>query len=187
MKDGSIKEIKKQEVCKEEDVRRIVLPSGEVVVNLKADFLEMGISCGLQALEAMFKEDVEALCGPRYKHQEEKGCFRWGRTSGEVTVGGRKLKVSRPRVRDEEEEVSLPTYEYFKDDDPLKERVLTQILVGVSTRRYGGSLERGEADIPSRETSKSSVSRRFVAMTMKRLVEWMNRSLERLDSLLFID
>jgi hypothetical protein len=91
----------------------------------------MGISCGLQALEAMFKEDVESLCGPRYKHQEEKGCFRWGRTSGEVTVGGRKLKVSRPRVRDEEEEVFLPTYEYFKDDDPLKERSYPDTCRGV--------------------------------------------------------
>jgi transposase-like protein len=102
--------------------------------------------------------------------------------------GGRKLKVSRPRVRDEEEEVPLPTYEYFKDDDPLKERVLTQILVGVSTRRYERSLETKEIDIPSKGTSKSSVSRRFVAMTTKRLVEWLNRPLEGLDLVvLFID
>jgi hypothetical protein len=91
MKDGSIKGIKKQEVCKEEDTRRVMLPSGEVVVNLKADFLEIGISCGLQALEES-REDVEALCGPRCKHQEEKGCFRWGRTSGEVTVGEESLR-----------------------------------------------------------------------------------------------
>jgi hypothetical protein len=77
-----------------------VLPSGEVVVNLKADFLEMGISCGLQALEAMFKEDVEALCGPRYKHQEEKGCFRWGKTSGEITMGGRRLKIVKAQGKE---------------------------------------------------------------------------------------
>jgi hypothetical protein len=102
---------------------------------------------------------------------------------------GRKLKVSRPRVRDEEEEGSLPTYEYFIDDDPLKERVLTQILVGVSTRRYERSSEGSETNIPSSKgTSKSSVSRRFVAMTTKRLVEWMSRPLEWLDLVvLFID
>jgi hypothetical protein len=40
MKDGSIKGIKKQEVCKEEDTRRIVLPSGEIVVNLEGRFLK---------------------------------------------------------------------------------------------------------------------------------------------------
>jgi transposase-like protein len=50
-------------------------------------------------------------------------------------------------------------------------------------------LETSEANIPSSKgTSKSSVSRRFVAMTTKKLVEWMSRPLEGLDFIvLFID
>ena len=41
----------------------------------------------------------------------------------------------------------------------------TRMLVGVATRQYARSLEPGPADVVSRGTSKSSVSRRFVAKT----------------------
>ena len=38
------------------------------------------------------------------------------------------------------EEASLPHFEAFREEDPLPERVLNQILVGVSTRNYESSL-----------------------------------------------
>jgi hypothetical protein len=143
-----------------------VLPSGEIEVNLEVDFLEMDISCGLQVLESfgrMERPFVVLDISTRGKDLFSLGKNKWR---------GRKLKVSRPRVRDEEEEVPLPTYEYFKDDDPLKERVLTQILVGVKCQ--GGMRDHWRSVCMKRyrrEKDKSSVSRRFVAMTMKKLVE----------------
>ena len=51
------------------------------------------------------------------------------------------------------------------DVDPLNRRVVEQMLVGVATRRYARSLEPVPATLNSRGTSKSAVSRRFVAKT----------------------
>lgn len=70
--------------------------------------------------------------------------------------------------------------EHLKDEDQLRKRVFEQLLIGVSTRRYRGSLETEVNGITSRATSKSAVSRRFVAMTQERLLEWLNRSLKGL-------
>jgi transposase-like protein len=59
--------------------------------------------------------------------------------------------------------------------------VLEQILLGVSTRRYERSLERLPVAVPSRGTSKSSVSRTFVAATKRNVEEALSQSLEGLD------
>jgi putative transposase len=84
---------------------------------------------------------------------------------GEVTLGGRGVGVSRPRVRtaDGESEAPLETYEHFADRDQLGDVVLERMLAGVSTRRYRRAQEPVgtgvEAD--ARSTSKSAVSRVF--------------------------
>jgi hypothetical protein len=78
------------------------------------------------------------------------GCGLWrsealrhGHEDGEVTLGGRRVALKRPRARtpDGEREVALATYEHFADRDPLSRHVLEQMLAGVSTRRYGRALE----------------------------------------------
>jgi transposase-like protein len=66
------------------------------------------------------------------------------------------------------------------DVDPLNRRVVEQMLVGVATRRYARSLEPVPA-MRSRGTSKSAVSRRFVAKTAAQLAAWQTASLEALD------
>jgi putative transposase len=53
--------------------------------------------------------------------------------------------------------------------DPLDRRVVEQMLVGVATRRYARSLEPLGPEVTSRGTSKSAVSRRFVARTRAQL------------------
>ncbi len=65
--------------------------------------------------------------------------------------------------------------------DPLARRVVEQLLVGVATRQYARSLEPITADIESRGTSKSAVSRRFVAKTQAQLETWQAAPLEDLD------
>jgi transposase-like protein len=78
-------------------------------------------------------------------------------------------------------EVSLPTFQAMADVDPLNRRVVEQMLVGVATRRYARSLEPVPATMRSRGTSKSAVSRRFVAKTAAQLAAWQTASLEGLD------
>ena len=71
--------------------------------------------------------------------------MRHGHEAGEVTLGGRRVAVARPRARsaDGTSEVPLVTYAHFADRDPLCRVVLEQMLAGVSTRRYRRTQEPG--------------------------------------------
>ena len=64
--------------------------------------------------------------------------------------------------------------------DPLHERALEQMVLGVSSRRYARSLEPLPAGVVATGTSKSAVSQRFVYGTERKLAELMSRSLEGL-------
>src|SRR5438876_6377328 len=66
-------------------------------------------------------------------------------------------------------------------EDPLNRRVVEQMLLGVATRRYARSLEPLPATMVTRGTSKSAVSRRFVAKTAAQLDTWRSTALDALD------
>ncbi len=92
------------------------------------------------------------------------------------------MQIRRPRARTlDAKELPLPSWTTFGAEDPLAERAVEQGLVGVTTRRYARSLEPLPADLPSRGTSKSAVSRRFVAATERQMTEWLGRDLSALD------
>jgi transposase-like protein len=141
---------------------------GEVLVDVGADLRELMVKGGLAIAAALFTEEMAQLCGPRYERGEGLA-NRWGARQGEVVLGGRKVKLRRPRVRQEGREVELETYRRLQAEDPLTERALEQMLVGVSTRKYARSLEPGPAGLTETGTSKSAVSRRFVAKTQEQL------------------
>ena len=128
-----------------------------------------------------WRQEVDELVGPKGKWNPERTAVRHGHEDGEVTLGGRRVQVRRPRVRtaDGESEVPLETYEHFADRDQLEEVVLERMLAGVSTRQYRRAQEpvgeQVEAD--ARSTSKSAVSRTFVQRTRDQLWKLMNRPL----------
>jgi transposase-like protein len=142
---------------------------------------DLAIRSGLKVLEAMLEEDRTALCGPRYAHDATRQATRAGTVGSEVVLGGRKVALRRPRVRTEAGEVPLPTFRAMADTDPLNRRVVQQMLIGVATRRYARSLEPVPPAVQSRGTSKSAVSRRFVAKTTAQLATWQSAPLDALD------
>ena len=113
--------------------------------------------------------------------QPARAASRAGTVPSDVVLGGRKVAVQRPRVRADGREVPLPTFQGLAHTDPLTRRVVDQMLVGVATRQYARSLEPGPADVVSRGTSKSSVSRRFVATTTAQLRAWQSAPLDGLE------
>jgi len=128
------------------------------------------------------KKDAEEIVGPKGKHEKERRHNHWGSTDGELSFGGGRIQVSRPRVRSKSgTEASLPHFEAFREEDPLPERVLNQILVGVSTRGYESSLDKPAVKLKSRGTSKSAASRHLVSQTKKKLEEYLARPLEELE------
>ena len=157
------------------------LPLVDLLIDTRAELMELAVASGLKVLTTMLEADRTALCGPRYQHQAERAASRAGRVSGEVVLGGRKVQIRRPRVRADGHEVALPTFEAFADTDPLNRRVVEQMLIGVATRQYGRSLEPTGPEVHTRGTSKSAVSRRFVAKTAAQLTAWRSTALDALD------
>ena len=164
------------------------LPLVDLLIDTRAELTELVVRSGMKVLEAMLEEDRIAVCGPRYAHQTEREAGRAGTTPSAVVLGGRKVQIRRPRVRAGKQEVSLPTFEAMAQPDPLNRRIVEQMLLGVATRRYARSLEPLPTEIRSRGTSKSSVSRRFVARTTAQVRRWQTASLEALDLVaIFLD
>ena len=157
------------------------LPLVELLVDTKAELFELMVRSGLRVLDVMLEEDRTTLCGPRYAHQSDRAAARAGTVPSEVVLGGRTVAIRRPRVRADGHEVVLPTFRTMADADPLHRRAVEQMLVGVATRQYARSLEPLPAAVTSRGTSKSAVSRRFVARTRAQLEAWQSTSLETLD------
>lgn len=157
------------------------MPLVDLLIDARSELFDLAVRSGLQVLETMLKEDRTALCGPRYAHVADRPAQRAGTVPSEVVLGGRKVAMRRPRVRADGQEVALPTFAAMADVDPLNRRVMEQMLVGVATRRYARSLEPVPATMRSRGTSKSAVSRRFVAKTAAQLAAWQTAGLDTLD------
>ncbi len=149
---------------------------------IRNDLREFVIGAGTAALAAVLEEERTRLVGPKYAHLPDRRAHRAGSAPGELVMGGRRVQVRRPRVRTlDGEEVQLPSWALFGAEDPLYERALEQMLVGVSTRRYARSLEPLPPDLVSRGTSRSAVSRRFAAATERQMAEWLGRGLGELE------
>src|ERR1019366_1106402 len=139
------------------------------------------VTAGMTVLGAMLEEDRARLCGPRYAHDPHRQASRAGHAEGELAMGGRRVRMRRPRVRGADgREVPLETWERFAEADPLTPRAVEQMVLGVSTRNYARSIEPAPPHVPSRGTSKSAVSRRFVVATREKLTETMGRDLSGL-------
>lgn len=143
---------------------------------------------GMRVVLDMLEAERTAICGPRYGQGPARRARRAGHVDGELVLGGRLVRARRPRVRDDEGEVTLPSWAAFRERDPLNERAVEQMLVGVSTRKYDRSLEPVDRRLKTRGTSKSAVSRRFVAATEARVKAWLERDLSAIDlAVLMID
>jgi putative transposase len=157
----------------------------DIAASVKEGLLALAVSAGMQVMAAMLEESVTAICGPRGRHDPDRTAVRHGTEAGSVVLGGRKVPVRRPRVRtaDGTGEVAVPAYETFAATDVLDAMAMERMLGKLSTRRYGLGLEPvGEATTKqAKGTSKSAISRRFVAATEKALAELMSADLSELD------
>jgi putative transposase len=169
---------------------QVIVSMAEIAESAKEGLLALAVGTGLQVMAAMFEEDVARLCGPEGKHNPDRAGYRHGSEAGSVTLGGRRVPVTRPRVRatDSSGELHLPGYDLFSSTEVLGRLAMEKMLAGLSSRRYGAGLEpAGQAvDEAAAATSKSAVSRRFVAATETALVELMSRRLDDLDLVAFM-
>ncbi len=154
---------------------------GQLVGAAKEGLLALSVEVGLGVLRELLEQEIDEVVGPKGKWNPDRTAVRHGHEDGEVTLGGRRVAVRRPRARtaDGESEVPLQTYEHFADRDQLEDVVLERMLGGVSTRQYRRAHEPVGEQVKAdeRSTSKSAVSRTFVHRTRQQLWNLMNRPL----------
>ena len=164
---------------------QVSVAMAEIAESMQEGLLALAVGAGLQVMQALMDADVTALAGPKGRHDQGRTAVRHGRERGSVTLGGRRVAVTRPRVRaaDGSGELSVPSYELFTSTEVLGTMALEKMLAGLSTRRYAVGLEPVGQQVSetSSATSKSAVSRRFVAMTETALAELLSQDLCGLD------
>jgi putative transposase len=164
---------------------RVTVAVAELASAAREGLLALAVGTGLQVLQAMLAEDVARLVGAKGRHLPERTAVRHGTEPGQVTLGGRRVRVRRPRVRtaDGTGELPVPTYQAFAATDLLDQLAVERMLAKLSTRRYQAGLEPVGTQVvqASSGTSKSAVSRRFVARTEHALAELLAADLSMLE------
>ena len=170
--------------------QEIQLALTDIAVAAREGLLAMSVAAGMAVMAAMFEAEITEIAGPKGKHNPERVAVRHGAEKGSVTLGGRRVAVTRPRARTVDgHEVPLQSYVHFAAEDLLAQVVMERMLAGVATRRHARAAEPvGEAAGKHKSTSKSAISRRFVKLTETALAELMARDLSGEDiKVLMID
>jgi transposase-like protein len=142
------------------------------------------ISPAVKQFLAQLEGEVTALCGARYEHGNSNQ--RWGSQNGSIILGNQHVAIERPRVRARKGgEVPLATYEQFQDPRLFDQAVFTEGLKKVSQRDYAAGVQKIASSFGLK---KSSVSRRWINATAKKLEELQKRNLAPFDiRAVFID
>jgi putative transposase len=164
---------------------QVTVALAELAGAAREGLLALAVGTGLGVLHSLLDADVERLAGPKGRHDPDRAAVRHGTQPGKVTLGGRRIRVDRPRVRsaDGAAELPLPTWQAFAATELLDQLALERMLAKLSTRRYQAGLEPVGSRVAqdATGTSKSAVSRRFVAATERALAELLAADLSGLD------
>src|SRR6476659_3936888 len=155
---------------------------GDFVGAAREGLLALSVGVGLAIVHELMQAEVTEVVGPKGEHNPDRLAKRHGHDDGSMTLGGRRVRVRRPRMRtaDDEHELPVKSYEYFADRDPLTRAVMDRMLAGVSTRKYEvvGEPVGEQVEQESTATSKSTVSELFIERTRTALSELMARRLD---------
>jgi len=167
---------------------QVTLSLVDLARSAKAHLLALSVGLGLATLREIFEHELTERVGPKGRHDPGRSASRHGAETRSVTLGGRLVRVPRPRARTRDgQEVQLRSYAAVADRDLLSAAALQRMLAGLSTRRYGAGLE-PVGDVAGWGTSRSAVSRRFVRGTAATLAALFSRDLSQLPLLaVFID
>jgi putative transposase len=164
---------------------QVTVVVAELASAAREGLLALAVGTGLQVLQVLLEEDVARLVGPKGRHDPDRAAVRHGSEPGKVTLGGRRVRVRRPRVRtaDGTGELEVPTYQVFAATDLLDQLAVERMLAKLSTRRYRVGLEPvgTQVEQAATSTSKSAISRRFVTATEHALADLLAADLTGLE------
>ncbi len=156
-------------------------------LDTRVELIQELIPLGLMHVQETLAAEVEALAGVRHarKSDTEAG-VRYGTNPGSVRLGGQRLGIRVPRVRGDEGEIRLRSYQQLHTGGgAVDDGLLRRVLYGISCGNY----ERAAAVVPGAiGLSGSSVSRAFVQASAAQLRAFQERELSDEDYVaLFLD
>lgn len=148
---------------------------------VKGRFSSFCTAVGIQALMTLMDQDVEAMAGPKGKHDPNRTAYRHGYQNTTVPMGNQRLGIKRPRARSIETDTDLPipSYEAFANDDELLEAALNRMLYGMSSRDYRHGIEDYSDIAETSGTSKSAISQRFIKASAKEAQKVLGRRFDQ--------
>ncbi len=154
----------------------------------RIEMIQLLSPLGLEAVAEALEQAVVELAGPRYQRKAaDQPLRRWGAQGGSVYLGDQKLPVEVPRVRnvDNDTEIPLSAYQALQTPRNMDEGLLRRLLKGIATRNYEAC---AETVLETFGLSSSTVSRRYVKATARKLAQFQERSLAQYDLVaLFLD
>ena len=189
---GTSRKQEKTPVTMSVAMQQLMLPLLLAMDATKKGLLSFVQQMGMVALSELLVTEAAMIAGPKGKHMEGRTHHHWGTGTTPVCFGGRNVSLPHPRVRvrgkGHGREVTLPSVEALRDGDPMSDRVVEQIALGVSTRGYERSLEPVDGSIETRGASKSNASRALIDATTEKLAQFVSRKLDDVDLVaMFID
>ena len=153
-------------------------------MNSKIELIQSLIPLGLMYVNEELQKEVKKLAGKRYARGINS---RWGSQGGSIYLLDQKISIRVPRVRNKmrDEEVTLQMYKKLQDPRKEDEGLLKRVISGLSCRRYEECAETlpGVFGI-----SGSTISRRYIRASAKKLREMRDRRLDRHDIVgIFLD
>ena len=154
-----------------------------LIAEAKTSFDDIFATLKSELVHYLLSSSRELIAGP--KHAPKDGFSNWGSQKGSVYVGGKKLKITKPRLRNKGKEVTLPLYEALNERSRFSHEILLKALSGISCRHYQGTLDNL---LEAFGISKSSVSRHLTEATMTELRALQERPLGGIDPFaIFLD
>lgn len=156
---------------------QFALPLPEVLQMVQEGLMKLALTAFQQLAEALMRWEVGRLVGPKNRADPGRQQTRWGAQTGYCVVGGQKVPLARPRVRDKRSrEVVLGSYEMLQQASLLEDSVWQKIMHGLTTRGYGEIVRELQE---AYGIEKSTVSEHFIEASRRRLEQLQNRPLDQ--------
>jgi transposase-like protein len=173
-KQRAVQQFRKLAAQNEQSVQ-LVIPLKEVVELVQRGLMNLALNAFTQVAEGVMDREVTALVGPKNQANAERDKVRWGSEPGYCVVGGQKIPLQRPRVRDtRKREVPLGSYELMQRASLMEESVWQKTMQGLTTRRYSQVIEELEQ---AYGIKKSTISEHFIEASRQRLDKLLARPL----------
>jgi putative transposase len=161
----------------EDQTVQLVIPLKEVVDLVQQGLMNLAMTGFSKLAEQVMGCEVTALVGPKNQPDRARANMRWGSEPGYCVVGGQKIPLQRPRVRDtRKREVPLGSYEMLQRASLMEESVWGKMMNGLTTRRYSEVVKELEQ---AYGIQKSTISEHFIEASRQRLDKLLARDLSQ--------